>query len=78
MSDMSDKYNFLKLELVDSQIIHTYLYLAKEVLKIWHLYLCELVLLFITLPTAIWEKLLVCIPMLWYLAGYLNCGFSEN
>lgn len=53
MSDMSDKYNFLKLELVDSQIIHTYLYLAKEVLKIWHLYLCELVLLFITLPTAI-------------------------
>lgn len=35
---MSDKYNLLKLEVVDSQIVHTCLYLAKEVLTSWHLY----------------------------------------
>ena len=48
---MSVKYNFLGF--VDSQVMHTYLYLAKEVLKGWYLYFCELVLLFITLQTYI-------------------------
>ena len=73
---MSVKYNFL--EFVDSQVMHTYLYLAKEVLKGWYLCFCELVLLFITLQTSIWEKLFVCVTMFWYLAGYLNCGFHGN
>jgi len=71
---MSVKYNSLELGFVDSQVMHTYLYLAKEVLKSWYLYFCELMLLFITLQTSIWEKLFVCITMFWYLAGYLNCG----
>ena len=48
---MSVKYN--SLEFVDSQVMHTYLYLAKEVLKSWYLYFCELVLQFITLRTSI-------------------------
>ena len=50
---MSVKYNSLELEFVDSQVMHTYLYLAKEVLKSWYLYFCELMLLFITLQTSI-------------------------
>lgn len=59
---MSDKYNFLKLELVDSQIMHTSLFSQRGAKKLAFMLVWISVTIYNTI-TDIWEELLVCIPM---------------
>lgn len=60
---MSGKYNFLKLELVDSQIMHTSLFSQRGAKKLAYMLVWISVTIYNITITDIWEELLVCIPM---------------